>query len=107
MCSKIQIIVNIIAFLLRVLQWGIPIVLIVLVTFDVVKIIINTDEKAKSDTTSKIVKRIIYAVICFLVPMLVRFVFSILDSGNPNDYGSGNSYDDSWVSCFNNAFNTY
>ena len=69
-------------------------------TIDVAKIIMNTDDKTKKDSMSNIVKRIIFAVLFFLIPTLVSLLFKLIVArNNPNDYSGGNTYNDSWMSC--------
>jgi len=97
-CNDIQFILNMVAYLFKIIQWIIPIFLIILITIDVAKIIINTEDKNKNETMSKIGKRLIYAIILFLVPFLIKIIFSSIS-------GSVDTYDESWISCFNSALN--
>ena len=84
----------------NIVRYAIPLVLVVLATIDVVKVVMNPDEKVKKDAGSKIAKRLIYAVVVFLVPTLIKILFSILSENNPTDYEqSGNSYNSSWIDC--------
>ncbi len=96
-CSEIQFLTNIIGYIFTIMQWVVPIFLVVLVSIDVAKIAINPDEKKKSEVMAKIGKRIMYAVILFLVPLLVRLIFSML--------GNSFNFDNSWWGCINKALN--
>lgn len=76
----------------RVLQIAIPIGLIVMGTIDMGKSVITGDEKKIKENQGKFVKRIISAVIVFLIPLIINVVlnFVVQDS---ND----------WVKCWNDA----
>lgn len=92
---------NILHFLYKAIVLIIPIVLIVLVIIDVFKVVVSADEKTKKEAGSKIVKRLIYAVILFLVPTLISLLFRVLDDNAPSDYGvnGSSSYSDEWKNC--------
>ena len=98
-CSDIGFIVNILKWLIKIIQYGIPIILMVLVVFDLVKIVTaGTEDQAKKSTTT-IVKRIVWAVVAFFVPMLISFIFKSLSSGNSS---SGLASPIDWINCFFN-----
>jgi len=96
-CSDIGFVVNIVKWVIKIVQFGIPIILIVMVIFDLVKIVTaGTDDQAKK-STGTIVKRIMWAVIAFFVPMLMSFIFKSLSSGNS---GGGLAGPIDWINCF-------
>ncbi len=98
--GDLSFIFKIVGYLFKFVKYIVPIVLIVLATIDVAKIAMNPDDKSKHDTMSNVVKRIIYAIVLFLVPTLVSLIFRLLAKNNPSDYGNGaNTYSDSWKSC--------
>lgn len=101
-CDKILPILRIIAFLLKVIQWAIPMLLIAFATFDVVKAVVANDDKQMESAKSSMVKRLIYAVIVFLVPVVIRIIFGLIaDNISGGDYlGPG-----AWIGCFEQAFN--
>ena len=101
-CNEIMPFLRIIAYLLKIVQWAVPMLLIVMVTVDFVKGISSSDEKNMEKAKSLVGKRLIYAVVIFLVPVLVRFMFRML--GNNFDSG-GLASPTSWISCFNKALN--
>ena len=62
-CSDIGFIVNILKWLIKIIQYGIPIILMVLVVFDLVKIVTaGTEDQAKKSTTT-ILQIIVLAVV--------------------------------------------
>lgn len=74
----------------------IPIILIIFGILDLAKAITGNDEKVMKEAQSKLIKRIVYAVIVFFVVALVQFVFGVL--GN----AGGDSSATSCVDCFIN-----
>ena len=104
-CSDMGFLINIAAKLLRYLHFLIPILLIILVLYDVVRTFFgNIDDKAKKDMGSKILKRVIYAVIIFLIPTVLFFVFDKIRGVNTGDSHSNVSETD-WYDCFTSAYN--
>lgn len=98
-CSDIGFIVNILKWLIKIIQYGIPIILMVMVVFDLVKIVAaGTDDQAKKSTTT-IVKRIVWAVVAFFVPMLIGFIFKNISSGRTSG-GLAGPVD--WMNCMFN-----
>ena len=77
--------------------------LIVLITIDVAKIVTagNIDDKMKKEVGNKIVTRLIYALIIFLIPMIISMIFRILPSGVKDATGAGDG--GSWIECYNEA----
>ena len=70
---------------------------------DLFKAFTSADEKTKKDIGSKIGRRLMYALIIFLVPTLLRIIFRALGSAAPSGYGTDNS-PTSWIDCFNQYF---
>ena len=103
-CNDIGFIVRILAKLLKYIHFLIPIFLIILVIVDIAKLVINNpDDKAKSKTFGNVVKRIIYAVIIFLLPTLVFFIMDgIKGVGDTDSHSNINST--SWYDCFKSAY---
>ena len=96
-CERAGFILRILAQLLFYVRLIIPILLIVMVIFDVVKVVVGqADEKAKKEATDKIVKRLIYAIIIFLVPTLINFGFKLIEKSIVKDGSSATN----WVSCW-------
>ena len=98
-CSDLGFILRVLAKLLKYLHYLIPIILIVLITFDLFKVVTGSaDEKAKSEALNKAVKRLIYAVMVFLIPTVLMAVFRRIDSVTTNDDADGSA--SSWISCW-------
>ena len=97
-CNDLGFILRIAGYIFNILQWVIPIILILFITIDFAKAMLANDEKKMKEATSKAVKRLIYAVILFLIPTLVKFTFRALDN-NTRISGTTN-----WIGCFNEYF---
>lgn len=104
-CDTLMPILRIVIYLLKIFQWVIPVILIALVTFDFVKSITANDEKNMNKAKDVAVKRLIYAVIIFLVPAIVRFTFKIIgNSLSTNDIGLDGPA--AGIKCFNDAWDS-
>ena len=83
----------------NLIKFGIPIVLIVLGTIDLGKAVMASkdDEMKKAQTT--LLKRVIYAVVIFLLVTIVQLVMGLVSS-------NANQEAISWQSCWNNTNST-
>ena len=83
---------------MKVLRWAIPILLIVLISFDLFKALTGeVDDKAKKDAISKSVKRLLYALIIFLIPTIVNLVLKNVAPAAENPSG--------WYGCWTHYYN--
>lgn len=95
-CNSIGFLLGILAKILFYVRIIVPILLIVMVVFDLVKVVVGqADDKAKKEATSKIVKRIVYAAIIFLVPTLINFIFLTIEK-----YGTRDGTATDWIGCW-------
>lgn len=62
----------------------IPILLIVLATVDIVSAIFSGDENKIKKTQGKLIKRVIIAVVIFLAPVMLGFLFDVINMIWPN-----------------------
>ena len=95
--------------ILGLVKWGVnlvcwvtPVILIILSTVDVAKIVTagNLDEKMKKEVGNKLITRIIYAVVIFMIPIIVSFIFRILPKSVQESTNAG---DASWWECWKEA----
>ena len=99
-CEKAGFILRIVAQLFFYIRIIVPILLIVMVIFDLVKVVVGqADEKAKKEATGKIVKRLAYAVLVFLVPTLINLVFRFMEESLVKG-GKEGSTATHWISCW-------
>ena len=95
MCNEdMQMILGIIITLLEVVRFFIPIVLIVFCTIDIFKIIVSKKEDEIKKLRKDVLMKIVYCVIIYLIPILVPFIFNLMDNLLPMDY------DSSWKTCW-------
>ena len=82
--------------LFPIVQLGIPILLIVLGTFELGKAVISSEEKEVKAAQSRLVKRFIYAALVFFVATIVSVLMSIVSQGGEGDTTS-------WENCWRAA----
>lgn len=83
----------------------VPIILIVFGIVEMFKAATANDEKVMKEAQSKLIKRIIYAVLIFFIVAIVQLVFSVLArSSSSSNTGSSVSKNDvnACISCFTN-----
>ena len=82
-----------------IIQIGIPILLIILGSIDLGKAVMSSDDKEIKGATSRLIKRVIYAVAIFFVVTIVTLVMNLFaSSGASKDptIGDTNSWEDCW-----------
>ena len=78
----------------------IPIALIGFGILDLGKAVIASDEKEVKSAQSRLIKRVIYAIVVFLVPALVTLVMNLVAIGaDPSETDTT-----SWASCWNSVY---
>ena len=94
-CSQagVQNVMKIIKTLINIIRWVVPIGLIIMTTLDIMKKVINPDDK---DGGKKIMTRAIAAVIVFFVPLFIRLVLRMVDIGMGRNANSVNSVSECW-----------
>ena len=95
-CSQLAPIINIIKAVMNIVRFAVPLVLIVIGTFDMFKAVVASKEDEIKAAQKLLIKRIVYAVIIFLIPTIVMFVLNIV-----SDAGVQNSDQSSFWSCWN------
>lgn len=82
--------------LFPIVQLGIPILLIVLGTFDLGKAVISSEEKEVKAAQSRLLKRFLYAALVFFVATIVSVLMSVISQGGEGDTTS-------WENCWRAA----
>ena len=78
-------ILNLILFIKSILEIGgiiVPIILIVMVTVDLIKIILDASEKTIKDSSKSMLNRIIAAIMVFFVPVVVNVLMNMIEQDN-------------------------
>lgn len=90
-CSdEMQAIINIFDFIITIIQWVVPILLILFGTIDLVKAVTAGKEEDIKKNQKALFKRAISAVIVFLVPLAVKIIMGLIGSS-------------SWKACWDGA----
>ena len=102
MCCNMKPFLNILRIVIRLLQFSVPLILFVLGTIDMIKAVTSNDDKAAKTSLDTFIKRLMYGVLVFLVPFLVRLVLNIIN----NNILKGSDVDSmNWLGCWNEAMN--
>ena len=72
-------VINLVKDLLNIISIAVPIILIIMVSIDLTKMIINTDEKATRQSTKSILNRTFAAVALFFIPSVVNLLMDNLN----------------------------
>ena len=102
-CNGLEAVVSVVKFILKIIQWVVPIILIVLGTIDLVKAVVAGKDDDIKKHQQTLIKRIIAAVIVFLIPMLVSILMGWI--GNDDWKTCWKSADASINSLFNSSNN--
>ena len=89
-CNDLGPIISLLITLVTLLQWLIPIGLIIYGMLDLGKAVISSKEDEMKKATSTLVKRVIYAIAVFFVVTIVSFAMGLVGS-------------DDWKNCWNNT----
>ncbi len=82
-CDDIAPLIRFIKGIFLLIQWAIPIILIIMGSIDLGKAVLSSDDKEIKQATGKLVKRAIAAVAIFFLVLLVRLVMQLVsDSGS-------------------------
>lgn len=93
-----------------ILKILIPIILIAFGMIDLARAVMTNDDKVMKEAQTKLIKRIIYAVIIFFVVAIVQFVFGLLAKASKESTQGGEiekSKVSECISCFINGDNCW
>lgn len=101
-CDQFAPILRVVSYIVGIMRWALPIILIVVTSLDYFKIVSNSnvDEKMVKDANKKMTSRLVYAIIIFLIPVFVKLLFKMVNNLAPSDFNSGTS----WVKCIDSYF---
>lgn len=91
-------ILRIVRWVVNIICFAVPIILIVLCVLDIAKIVTagNIDDKLKKEVTGRIATRVIFAVIIFLVPTIVGIIFRFVPVDSTDKTLNGATWQDCW-----------
>ncbi len=84
-CGDLGPVVSFLKGVLTIIQWAIPILLIIMGSIDLGKAVLSSDDKEIKGATSKLVKRAIAAVAVFFVPLIVNLLISMVADSSKSD----------------------
>ncbi len=98
-CYNLKQFLVIIKFILKVLYWVVPLIIIVLGTIDLLKVVTSSginDSKETTTATKTFFKRICFGLAIFIVPFVVELIFDLFQMA------LGNAAEDSssWLTCW-------
>lgn len=99
-CSDLAPFINLVKHgIIPIIQIVIPILLIVLGMFDLGKAVVASKEDEIKAAQKLLIKRVIYAVLIFMIVLIIKTVFSIVVNSGTGVSGeeTGN-----WWTCYNN-----
>ena len=68
---------NAVDTVLTIIRWAIPVVLIILGSIDMFKAMTKGDDKEQAKVRQTFIRRLIYALVAFLIPFFVNLAFSL------------------------------
>ena len=75
---NIAFLLRIIKYIIKIIKFAVPIVLLLLCVIDFTKAVTAEDEKKMADAKRNSLRRVIYAVIVFLVPTFISLIFKLV-----------------------------
>ena len=99
-CQGLGPIIVVIKNVFKLIQFAIPIALVLFGTIDLGKAVISSDEKEVKKAQSTLIKRCIYAVAIFFIITLVTLIMNIVAKGVADDSANG-ADTSSWATCWN------
>jgi cell division protein FtsW (lipid II flippase) len=103
-CTNLKPIISIIKTVLNIVRFAVPLVLIVIGTFDIFKAVVASKEEEIKAAQKLLIKRVVYAVIIFLIPTIVMLILNIVSNTKDTDGNNLTDENDFW-SCWNNTGN--
>ena len=73
---------QIVGYILFIAKIIVPLLLIILGTIDFAKATISSDDKATKDAVISLIKRVLIAVIIFLIPTILDFLLSLVNGAS-------------------------
>ena len=99
-CANLKPIISIIKTVLNLVRFAVPLVLIVIGTFDIFKAVVASKEDEIKAAQKLLIKRVVYAVIIFLIPTIVMLILNIVSNTQDKDGNNLTNENDFW-SCRN------
>ena len=79
-----------------VIQIAIPIILLVLCTFDLGKAVLGSDDKENKKIIKRLLRRCVYAILIFFIVTFINLIFTMIGTITENETL------EKWSECWNN-----
>lgn len=93
-CTELGPVISFLKAILGIIQWGVPILLIIMGSIDLGKAVMASDDKEIKGATSKLIKRAIAAVAIFFIPLIVNLLIGMVGTSGANEGGFANCWND-------------
>lgn len=70
------------SLIVTIIKIGVPILLVIFGMVDLGKAVMSNDEKEMKGAQTKLIKRVLYAVLIFFIFAIVQWIFTMLDTSN-------------------------
>lgn len=94
-CSELAPVINLLKAILGIIQWGVPILLIIMGSIDLGKAVMASDDKEIKGATGKLIKRAIAAVAIFFIPLVVNLLIGMV--------GDSGAKEGDFINCWNDS----
>ena len=101
--EEMQVLIAAVKTVLSIVGWVVPIILIIYGTIDIFKAMTSGDEKVQNAAWQGFIKRIVYAIIIFLVPFIVKLAFGFVGTIFGAAAGEATIQKDNFFVCYNGA----
>ncbi len=98
-CDSLLPLIKLVKIVFKIIQFVIPIALILFGTIDLGKAVISSDDKEVKAAQSRLIKRCLYAVAIFFIVFLVDLLMKIVGDSQSNEK-NGKADTTSWSKCW-------
>ena len=98
-CDNLAPVIRLAKSAVTLLQWGIPIALVLFGMIDLGKAVIAGKEDEMKKAQGTLIKRFLYAIIIFFVITLVSFAMNLVSGSLEGEEGAAEAT--SWIQCWN------
>lgn len=102
-CNSLMPLIKLVKAVFTIIQWGIPIILILFGTIDLGKAVISSDDKEVKAAQSRLIKRCIYAVAIFFIVLLVNLLMKLVGESQQGSKTETKVDSTNWFTCWNDA----
>lgn len=101
-CEDLGVLVSAVRTIFTLIQWLIPLTLIVLCTIDMFKAMTSGDEKKTKEAKDTSIRRLIYAFVAFMIPFIVSLAFKF--AGNLFNDNSASNMFTQFMDCWDGTY---